>query len=282
MGKVLIIANSHKEKSYVISNEVEDFLKTYKLECTKLYTEAESFDATLEDDTILIISIGGDGTMLSVVHKFYQYQIPIFAINAGDLGFITPFSPDTWKDGLKTFLDNKAVIKNKMLLNISIYEDDNKIGNTIAFNEVTISKYDTQHLLKFDAYIGSECFASSLATDGVIVATPTGSTAYSMSAGGSVILGDIDSFIFTPSSPFMAIDRGIVFSAKSCMKLSISNNQKSERAIVVSDGVPFFILTKKHTVFITKSEVSCPVIANPLLSDIARIGEKMMWKPGEN
>ena len=279
MNKVVIVANSNKTLAIKLAKEVMQFLSSKKIDSHIMYTQDSTYevDSSLKPDAV--VSIGGDGTLLSVVYNFHTFHVPIFAINAGDLGFITPFSVDDWKNGLNEFINGRASIKSKLLLKATVYLNNEKIKTGIALNEISVQKDETNHLLRLDAFLENECFAHGLAADGVIIATPTGSTAYSMSAGGSVLSSDTDAFIFTPNSPFMAIDRGIVFPAKSVIKIRISEKQKASSALVSADGVPIFHLNKSHELVIKKLEGECRMVANPTLSDASRIGEKMMWKP---
>lgn len=281
MRKAIIVANSNKAISPSLSEEVKQFLEEREYEIKTVLTTSASFNIADDNKNLdLVVSIGGDGTMLSVVYQFHNVDVPIFAINAGDLGFITPFCVDDWKEGLEDFVNNRAIIKNKILLDAIVYDEhNNKKANGVALNEISIQRSETNHLLRLNAYLGDECFAHGLPVDGVIIATPTGSTAYSMSAGGSVLEDDTDAFIFTPNSPFMAIDRGIVFSGNKEITIELCEEQKAFSASVNADGVNIYNIEKNDYLVVKKSKNYCQVVINPNLSDIARIGEKLMWKP---
>lgn len=279
MNRIAIIANSNKSLAVKIAEDVKKFLTKEKINSNILYTQDENYSVDLSEKPDAVVSIGGDGTLLSVVYRYHSISVPIFAINAGDLGFITPFSVDDWKNGLSEFIKGKATLKSKLLLKATVYLNGEEVKTGMALNEISVQRDETNHLLRLDASLENECFAHGLAADGVIIATPTGSTAYSMSAGGSVLSSDTDAFIFTPNSPFMAIDRGIVFPAKSIIRIKISEKQKASSALVSADGVPIFHLNKAHELVIKKADSECIIVANPSLSDASRIGEKMMWKP---
>ncbi len=280
MKKAIIIANANKRVGHSLAKEVKAFLEKSLYTADVILTSSEEFSTpNINYSPDIVISIGGDGTMLSVVYKFHAVDVPIFAINAGDLGFITPFSLTDWKSGLRDFVEGRAIIKNKILLDATIIDKSgNEKSNGVALNEISVQRSETNHLLRLDAYLGSECFANGLPADGAIIATPTGSTAYSMSAGGSVLEDDADVFIFTPNSPFMAIDRGIVFSGKSVVTIRVCKEQKASRASVNADGAHIGDLEKSDRLVVKKSKYCCSVVMNPNLSDIARIGEKLMWK----
>lgn len=278
--KALIVANLNKEKAMEISNDVKKFLLRFAFDTDVLYTATEFFEAESKKEYDLILSIGGDGTLLSVVHKFYTSSTPIFAINAGDLGFITPFSFNDWKDGLKGFLDGKATIKNEFLLDAELYSENSELlFKEVALNDVSVQKSESSHLLLINAKSGDEHFAHGLAADGVVIATPIGSTAYSMSAGGSVILEGTNAFIFTPNAPFMAMDRGIVFPSSAVLSIELSEKQKAPRSSVDIDGRTCFKMQKKQTLVIKKANEIVRIVDNLSFSDTERIGEKMMWKP---
>lgn len=280
MGKrALIVANLNKENATSLSKDAKKMLEKFSYEVDVLYTANEFFEAKNKGELSLILSIGGDGTLLSVVRQFHSSLSPVFAINAGELGFITPFSSDDWKDGLKSLIDGKAVIKKELLLETELYENDKLLFEEVALNEVSVQKSESSHLLRINAKSGEECFANGLASDGVVVATPLGSTAYSMSAGGSVLIDGTDAFIFTPNAPFMAMDRGIVFPSSSVLKIELSQKQKAEKASVDVDGRTCFKMQKGQVLVVKKAKECLYLVSNMSFSDTERIGEKMMWKP---
>lgn len=282
MNAVLVVVNTLKENSLSLLKKVSLTLQNYDFNVIEKQTESENFSLNSVDFSHIkfIISIGGDGTLISVINKVYKYNIPIFAINTGELGFTTPFSVDDWREGLVNFITTGGKITEKTLLEVGVYkkDDDNftsPLFTTVAHNEVVL--YRSSHIMRLDSYIEDKCIAKNLSADGVIVSTPTGSTAYSMSCGGSVISLSTDAFIFTPICPFMAIDRSIVFSSDKSIRININALQKEDTALLNTDGNYCREVSKKDTVLIKKSNYKVYIVANKKLSDISRIAEKMMW-----
>ena len=208
--------------------------------------EATIHDGVLRsvDDVDLVVTVGGDGTVLRAVQLVGDTQTPIMAVNAGNLGYLTEFEPsslinqlDRWRNG------EEFVNDDRMLLRIECTAAG-KSTHRFALNEAVVEKRESGHTVRVRVDIDSDIFTAFTA-DGVIVATPTGSTAYSFSARGPILSPRQRAILMTPVSPHMLFDRSLVLAADERLAITV----ESERAVdLVVDGNVFATLNRGDTV----------------------------------
>ncbi len=180
---------------------------------------------SLKQNTDFLFSIGGDGTLLKAVTLVRDSNIPVLGINAGRLGFISSVSADQLEIAINDVLKNKYEIKKRTLLCL---ETENKLFGNVnyALNEVAVVKKDTSSMIRIDAFLDDE-FLNSYWADGLVIATPTGSTGYSLSCGGPVIMPKTKNFIITPVSPHNLNVRPLIISEDSKLTFSIESRNQS-------------------------------------------------------
>lgn len=173
-------------------------------------------------DTDFIISIGGDGTLLSAAQAVMRTPIPILGINLGSLGFLTSLERD-WEAGLSDILRGHYRIEERMVLNCRLEFEDGSEETLWALNDVVIERADVFNLLATEVRVGEELLNRYLA-DGLILSTPTGSTAYALSAGGPIIDPSLEAISITPISPHTLSVRPIVLTGEKSIYISLSNH----------------------------------------------------------
>ncbi|MEE8403284.1 MAG: NAD(+)/NADH kinase [Candidatus Hydrothermarchaeaceae archaeon] len=184
----------------------------------------------IEDfDTDLILTLGGDGAILKTVDLIASKKIPILGINFGKLGFLTEIRQNEWKKSLDRILDGNYTIEKRNKIEILI--DGEKVGN--ALNEAVIMTSEPVKMLNLEVLVDGQT-AELVRADGIIISTPTGSTAYSMSAGGPIVDPDVSAFVITSISPFKMGVRSFVVPQKSKIKVMAAEPKKG--AILVIDG----------------------------------------------
>ena len=163
----------------------------------------------LEADVVL--SLGGDGTMLRSVDLVAAHDVPIIGINVGQLGYLTEVDPADWERALTRWLAGEAEVDERMLLAVRVERADGQPGPdpTIALNEAVLEKTPMGHTVRMRVHLDGTFF-TTYAADGLIVATPTGSTAYSLSARGPIVAPRHRAVLLTPVSPHMLFDRTLV------------------------------------------------------------------------
>jgi NAD+ kinase len=173
----------------------------------------------------LLIVVGGDGSLLHAAHIAVDNEIPVVGINRGSLGFLTDVLPKQL-DKIKDILEGKFSIEKRFLLNANIHFEGKEVGQDDALNEVAIIPDAVPHMIKFEIYI-DEVFVCSQDSDGLIVATPTGSTAYALSGGGPILHPQLDAIVLVPMFPHSLNNRPIVVEGNREISIIVSPTNRS-------------------------------------------------------
>ena len=180
----------------------------------------------LEDlgrDAELAIVMGGDGTMLNIARTLAPYDVALVGVNQGRLGFLTDISLDTMYETIAAILDGQCVTEDRMLLQGEIHRGGERVLDVLAFNDVVVSKGIEGNMVEFAVHIDGE-FIYHQRSDGLIVATPTGSTAYALSAGGPIVHPSLRVISLVPVSPHTLSNRPIVVSSDSAIEIIMSSD----------------------------------------------------------
>ena len=183
----------------------------------------------------LAVTVGGDGTLLDAARKLARFDVPLLGINLGRLGFLVDISPNEINERINEILNGDYVEEHRILLNTSIEHHDGKpTSESDAFNDVVIHKWEVARMIETETYINGK-FLNNMRSDGLIVSTPTGSTAYALSGGGPILEPDIDAMVIVPICPHTMSYRPIVISGDSKIEIIVKENQNSH-AQVTCDG----------------------------------------------
>lgn len=182
----------------------------------------------------LAIVIGGDGNMLGAARVLSRFDIGVVGVNRGNLGFLTDIHPDEIEQQMDCIFTNKYITEQRFLLEVEVYRHDKLKSSNSAVNEAVLHHGKVAHMMEFEVYI-NENFVFSQRSDGLIVATPTGSTAYSLSGGGPILTPNLDALTLVPMFPHTLSSRPIVVDANSTIKLKVSQNN-SDSLLVSCDG----------------------------------------------
>lgn len=236
MKKVCIIANTGKEDAVAAARELPDFFRGHGIACSVLwedFAEPPLCEREAADDTDCAIVLGGDGTMIRAAAKLAKRKIPVFGINFGHLGFLAGAEQRNRKDALEKLLAGQFQIEERMMLDVFVNENH----FDTALNDVVVSRSGVSRIVGVHVLV-NETAVFSYHGDGVIVATPTGSTGYNLSAGGPVLVPTTQAILVTPVCPHSLTARGIVLSAEDTVRLEIAEETKTqeEEAIVTVDG----------------------------------------------
>ncbi|NLT11506.1 MAG: NAD(+)/NADH kinase [Clostridiaceae bacterium] len=199
----------------------------------------------------LIFCIGGDGTFLSTVHNHFLKDVPIIGINLGSIGFLAEISPEQFDDALDRILNQRFQIENRMQLEISVISHDGELkGTGICLNDVVVARGFLLHVLTLDLFIDGD-YVERLSGDGVIMSTPTGSTAYSLAAGGPIVKPELNIFLVTPICPHTLHNRSYVVTQDSVVEIRLKNFK--EQPILSFDGRNEIPLSPLDRVIVKKS-----------------------------
>lgn len=217
LATVQSIIIAFKKESYTVSIESEFFTM---LKGLKLPDDVAVFDA-LDRTFDMLISIGGDGTILRAVAYIGQLDIPILGVNTGRLGFLATVQQDEIDKVVQHVIQGKYHLTKRTLITaISTHPENHLPPNNFALNEVTVSRMNTTSMVQIETHLNDELLTSYWA-DGLIVSTPTGSTGYSLSCGGPVISPQTDAFVITPIAPHNLNARPLVIPDTMTIKVKV-------------------------------------------------------------
>jgi len=254
----------------IIEEEFSIFLEN-NIRFNKSISTFNSYE-TLKNKADFLLSIGGDGTLLKAVTYVRESEIPIMGINTGRLGFISSVSADQIDDAITDILKGNYKINERTLLELSSNKKLFKEKN-FALNEVAVSKKDTSSMIRIDAYVDDE-FLNTYWADGLVVSTPTGSTGYSLSCGGPIIMPGTNNIIITPNAPHNLNVRPIVIDDNSVVKLKVEDRDQLALVSLDSRSRAFDSETE---LIIKKASFKIKLVQPQNNSFTKTIRHKLMW-----
>lgn len=270
MKKVGIIPNLEKDKDFAVTNRLLQYLKLKEcqpclsMKAAKLagLEEYGCLEEELYRDSDFLISLGGDGTLLGVGRKSAPYGTPILGINLGTLGFLTAEEKNHAEYAIDKVLAGDYKMEKRMMLQATIATDMERIEGILALNDICITRGLLYKILEFNIYVNEE-YVDTLRADGVIICTPTGSTAYNLSAGGPVLKADAQIIAITPISAHTLTSRSIVVSADDVVTVEINPREEADFT-VSADGQDAWTLTGKKVVQVKRAKEYASIIkTNP-------------------
>ncbi|MCU1291918.1 MAG: kinase [Bryobacterales bacterium] len=227
----------------------------------------------LPDQADLVIVLGGDGTLLSAARVIAGREIPLLAVNLGHLGFLTSITVDELYPELERALRGEARIGRRRLLDCELVRDNETIGRYSALNDVVITKSMLARMIDLDTYVDNH-FVAAYKLDGLIISTPTGSTAYSLSAGGPVIFPSVAAVCITPICPHMLTNRPVIVPDSSVIQVLSHGEEGTYLTIDGQTGEPLF---KGDRVVCRSSQNAVSLIRPPKLLFFDVLREKLKW-----
>src|SRR5262245_36476800 len=205
----------------------------------------------------LVISLGGDGTMLRAVDLAYRAEVPVLGVNVGQLGYLTEVEPDDFDGVLDRLLAGDYQVTERMMLEIDVASAGSASGQWFALNEAVLEKVHTGRLVRLEVEVNGAPF-TTYAADGVIVATPTGSTAYSFSARGPIVSPRHRCLLLTPVSPHMLFDRSLVLDDEESLRFTVCDDRS---VVLTADGRELGELAAGDTVACTGGPLPARIVS---------------------
>jgi NAD+ kinase len=215
-----------------------------------------------------LISVGGDGTLLSVVRKSFKYDKPVLGINLGTLGFLTDISMEQLPKFIEDLKSNIYKIDNRMMVEGSV-----NLNKFVAFNDIVISRKSISSMIKIKGKIDGKSF-NTYYGDGVIISTPTGSTAYNLSVGGPIVYPLTEAFIVTPVAPHSLTQRPLVMPADFEIEFKIMDNQG---AVVIVDGQDIYEIEQNQSIKIKIANKKAKMLHRIQRNYFEVLNEKLRW-----
>lgn len=252
MKHFLIYTNQMKDKEYQITGEVKRLLEEKGQQVT-LFSELKSGEIPVHMDAMLVL--GGDGTVLQAVRETKTEPIPLIGINLGTLGFLAQIEPAGIEEALDRLIAGDYTREERMMLQGQAVFADGSVREGFALNDIVITRNGPLQMLKLNIYVNGR-FLHQYQADGVIITTPTGSTGYSLSAGGPLIAPGAKLLMLTPICPHTLNQRSIIFSSEDVIEIEIPEGRdgQMQRVSASFDGVTSAYITTGERIRIRKSE----------------------------
>lgn len=287
--KIAVFGQYYQNNTHSIVEKVVAFLEQnnieicfYKIFYDKLIenevslSEYSTFDSheCLKDNFDYLISIGGDGTILRAATFVRNYNLPIIGINAGRLGFLATIQEENIEKLLNRVIANDFSISKRTLVSLHTHPENIDLEDiNFALNEITVSRKDTTSMITIETYINNE-YLNSYWADGLIISTPTGSTGYSLSCGGPVIMPTSNCFVITPIAPHNLTARPLIIPDDSELTLKIKGR---EEQYLVSLDSRITSVSNETTLTVKKSDFHISIIEFPEEGFLRTIRKKLLW-----
>jgi len=226
-------------------------------------------------DCDLIMVIGGDGSLLHAARFGIAHQVPLLGINHGRLGFLTDIHPSELTNDITAILNGQYVEEKRFLLNAELYSQQTQTHQQIAINDIVLKQGHTPHMLEFEIYIDKQ-FVCCEHADGIIVATPTGSTAYALSGGGPILHPHLDALVLIPMYSHTLSSRPIVVNGDSLIDILVTGNNQ-QTSYVRCDGEDLMPLTPQGKIQIKKHQQSLHLVHPSHYNYFQSLRTKLGW-----
>ena len=283
MERFYLIANQTKDRNLTVTRQVAEYLKSHGKQCFlpgESKERSEGFHYTdpslIPEDIDCAIVLGGDGTLLQAARDMVDRQIPLLGINLGTLGYLADIDSNSTVPALDHLLDGEYELQRRMMLTGSIYRKGRKIAEDIALNDIVIGREGRLRVVQFNNYVNG-AFLNSYRADGIIVATPTGSTGYSLSAGGPVVSPEASMLLMTPLAPHTLNTRSIVFPEHDVIivELGPARDGGTERGMAYFDGDTSVPMITGDRIEIKKSRKDTWLVKVSTISFLETLRRKM-------
>ncbi len=284
MKKFYTVSNVSKDYELKTTKKIVSCLESHNMDCkvnsmpstqknvNMRYTNPKDVDK----DTDCIIVIGGDGTLIQAARDLRTLDIPLIGVNMGHLGFLAEIEQDNLEETLEMIMNNKCKIESRIMLSGSVYRDGKVVYKDISLNDIVFGRAGNLRVIDFKIYVNNE-YLNLYSADGVIIATPTGSTAYNLSAGGPILEPCANIMVITPICSHTLSQRSIVLSADSDIKIEICSNRHSDDNDTKAyfDGNSSFILKAGDIIEVSKSHLSTKIMKLNRMSFVEVLHNKM-------
>jgi len=238
-------------------------------------TRIEDSGLSVAETIDLAVVVGGDGTMLHVARSLASYALPMIGINLGRLGFLTDLSADRMYEGLDELLRGEFTVDERIMLQVQVSNGRDNLNESIALNDVTLSKGNTGRMIEFDTHVNSEPVGRTRG-DGVIISTPTGSTAYALSAGGPMLHPLLPAIVFTPICPHTLGHRPMVLDDSSIIELEILDLAGADGNVFI-DGLKQLAVSGNEIIRISRAETVTRMVRINSHNHFTALRSKLGW-----
>lgn len=287
MDKYCIITNIQKDRDFTVSNEIKTYLEQHGKVCKILEhgnqeggKEENAYRYTnpqkVEPDTECVLVLGGDGTLIQAARDLSGKNIPLLGVNFGTLGYLTGVEKQNILPALDRLMADEYTLEKRMMLEGTVISGKRPVKKDVALNDIVISRSGALKVIDFKIYVNGE-FLNLYSADGIIISTPTGSTAYNMSAGGPIVSPGASLLVVTPICPHTLNTRSIILSAEDKITIELCRDRSgsNEERMVSFDGDNSKKAYAMDTIEICRSGQYTNIIKLDKLSFLEILREKM-------
>ncbi len=280
VAKNIGLVVKHDPKALQQADELEKWLQKHGCNVIRKASDAPYSSAVPKEqqhapaDLFCALVLGGDGTLLSAVRWLGDHQIPILGVKFGDVGFLAEAVEERLYAAVKNVLEGKYATQPRMRLSVEVRRYKEQVAVETVLNDVVINKGALARLAHIKTYVDDR-YLTDYRADGLIVATPTGSTAYSLAAGGPIIHPAVDGILITPICPFTLTNRPLIVPDTSAIRIQLS--EKSSDIMLTFDGQVGLPIDEHHTILVRKAERPVYLISLPERGFFDVLKAKLRW-----
>ena len=275
----------YKRNFELARTEAEKLEKWIRSSGVKVFSEemtaSEKIGGCMEELSIIpkdvdcVVVLGGDGTLLGAARKVGKYGVPILGVNIGSLGFLTEIPLKRLYPTIDMMLKGQLEVESRLMLETTVLRGGEEICRFLVLNDVVINKGPLARIIDLDVYI-NDIFLTTFRADGLIISTPTGSTAYNLSAGGPILYPTLANFVLTPICPFALTNRPIILPDPDTISIKMGK-ESEEKVSLTFDGQVGFEFSSTDKVLIRKSRKRINLIKSPDQTYFEILRAKLMW-----
>jgi NAD+ kinase len=233
-NRIGILAHPFRPLATAIGQQIEAWLRAQGYQVWLRTAWESDLITPLIHESDLVIALGGDGAMFRAARSCADHNVPVFGINAGHLGFLTETGVDQWENALKTLLAGQYWVEQRMMITCTVSREKQILSRTEALNDVVISRGSVARSILLETYI-DQGWTTTYHADGLIIATPTGSTAYALAVGGPILPPELKNILVVPVAPHLSLDRPMVLSEGAMIEVIVSPETQTD-VILTVDG----------------------------------------------
>ncbi len=275
--KALIVANMLKDDAQELVDSICAHLESIGVKGQLVCFKGKPDLPEVEPDVDFAFSLGGDGTVLFCSRLLGGREIPILAVNIGDFGFITEVSKDEWRAVFESYLQGHVGLSSRVMLEVSVRRNGRRMGPYLALNDAVIGAHRISKVIKLGVRI-SDTALGRYRADGLIISTPTGSTAYSMAAGGPILTPEMEAMILNPICPFTLSNRPLVVPGEEAIDIEVE--EQRPEIILTLDGQTVIPLESADTIRIHAAETKAVIIRSDKRNFLDVLRAKLKWAGG--
>ncbi len=250
INRVAVLYHPKIPATHALAEQIGDWLEARSVSAWLALSWSEEQVRGALHGTDLIIVLGGDGSTLRAARMAAGFATPILGVNMGRLGFLSELTPETWSDRLPEVLEGRYWVEERMMLKAETWRDSALIDEHLALNDVVVSRGALARVVRLSTEIDGDHLTTYVA-DGLIISTPTGSTAYALAAGGPILPPELRNILIQPIAPHLTLDRAIVLSEGTRVRVRVSTDHQ---AILTVDGQFEFEMKDHDCVEVQASE----------------------------